>query len=84
MFRTTDDTHPRRLARSGQPLIYTFDGNWSVAESFYFCVMTLTTIGYGDFTPSGPVMQLYTAVYAILGIGFFVAFNAKADPSHPA
>lgn len=58
-------------------IIYTFNEGWSAVESFYFCVMTLTTIGYGDLSPSGSAMQLYTVVYAILGIGFFVAFNAR-------
>ena len=58
-------------------IIYTFNEGWSVVESFYFCVMTLTTIGYGDFSPSGSAMQLYTVVYAVLGIGFFVSFNAR-------
>ncbi len=58
-------------------LIYTFNEDWSLVESFYFCVMTLTTIGYGDFSPTGSAMQLYTVVYAVLGIGFFVSFNAR-------
>ncbi len=58
-------------------IIYTVNEEWSVVESFYFCVMTLTTIGYGDFAPTSATMQLYTVLYAVLGLGFFVAFNAR-------
>ena len=58
-------------------IIYTVYEDWNVAESFYFSVITLTTIGYGDYTPSTTEMQIYTAIYAVLGIGLFVAFNAS-------
>lgn len=58
-------------------IIYSFNEGWSVVDSFYFCVMTLTTIGYGDLSPTTEAMRLYTVFYAVLGIGFFVAFNAR-------
>jgi len=58
-------------------IIYSLNEGWGMIDSFYFCVMTLTTIGYGDFNPSSEAMRLYTVLYAVLGIGFFVAFNAK-------
>jgi voltage-gated potassium channel Kch len=58
-------------------IIYSSYEDWSVIDSLYFCVMTLTTIGYGDLTPTSDIMKLYTVLYAVLGIGFFVAFNAK-------
>ena len=34
---------------------YVFDAlqdRWGAAEAAYFCIVTLTTIGFGDFTPT--------------------------------
>ena len=58
-------------------IIYSVYEDWSAIESLYFCVMTLTTIGYGDLSPTTEATKLYTVFYSVLGIGFFVAFTAR-------
>ena len=50
---------------------------WSLIDSLYFCVMTIATIGYGDFVPTTDVSKVFTIGYAILGIGLFASFVAK-------
>lgn len=35
---------------------------------FYFSVITLTTVGYGDFTPINPMGRLFSLIMMILGI----------------
>lgn len=45
---------------------------WNLLDSAYFCVMTLTTIGYGDLHPTSDFSKLFTMFYSIIGIGIFV------------
>lgn len=45
-------------------------------DSFYFVIMTITTIGYGDFVPITAIGKLFTVFYSIVGIGLMFAFMA--------
>ena len=47
---------------------------WSWIDSFYFVIITLTTIGYGDFTPSTPLTKLITIFYGINGVVVLLTF----------
>jgi hypothetical protein len=40
-------------------------------KCLYWAVTTLTTIGYGDITPSGNISRIYTMVIMILGVGTY-------------
>ena len=37
-------------------------------DAFYFAGMTLTTVGFGDVTPTGPVMKAFCMLYIITGV----------------
>ena len=46
-----------------------FIEGWNVLESFYTTVMTLTTIGYGDFAPKTQGGMIFTVLLVISGVG---------------
>jgi hypothetical protein len=42
---------------------------WGPVDSFYFTVVTLTTVGYGDLAPTNDWSKLFTVFYIFVGIG---------------
>lgn len=58
-------------------LFYTRVEGWSVLDSFYFVIITMTTVGYGDFSPVTAAGKLATVVFILVGIGLFMAFLSR-------
>jgi len=42
-------------------------------DGLYLSVITLTTVGYGDFSPATTAGKVFTMGYVVVGIGIFVA-----------
>ncbi len=60
----------------GGSVFYHLAEGLSYVDSIYFTAVTLTTVGYGDFTPQTDAGKIFTAVYAFIGIGIFLGFAA--------
>lgn len=58
-------------------LFYTRVEGWSVLDSFYFVIITMTTVGYGDFSPVTVAGKLVTVFFILAGIGLFLAFLSR-------
>jgi voltage-gated potassium channel len=48
---------------------YRFLEGWSWLDAFYTTVITVTTIGYGDFTPTNPNGKIFAVIFAVSAIG---------------
>ena len=55
-------------------IFYTLAEGWTPLDAAYFCVITLATIGYGDFAPVTQLGKLFTMLYVVAGLGVISAF----------
>jgi hypothetical protein len=47
---------------------FQYEEGWTLVDSFYFTVMTLTSVGYGDFVPTHDMSKIVTALYSMVSI----------------
>lgn len=47
---------------------------WSWLDAYYYCVVTLTTVGYGDFTPQTRLGRFGATIYIFFGVGVIAFF----------
>lgn len=55
--------------------------SWSKLDALYFCLITATTVGYGDFRPhstKGKFLAISIAFLGLLLTGIIVAVGVKA------
>lgn len=44
---------------------------WSWLDSYFFTVVTLSTVGYGELVPATPAGKIGTTLFILLGLGVF-------------
>jgi voltage-gated potassium channel len=59
---------------AGGTVFYHQVEKFSWLDAYYFCITTLATVGYGDFSPKTSAGKIFTTFYIIVGIGTFSAF----------
>ena len=53
-------------------VFYHFVEGWAWIDSIYFSVVTISTVGFGDFSPETSAGKIFTMFYIIIGLGVFV------------
>uniref|UniRef100_A0A672GG19 Potassium channel, subfamily K, member 4a n=1 Tax=Salarias fasciatus TaxID=181472 RepID=A0A672GG19_SALFA len=46
---------------------------WTFLESLYFVVITLTTVGFGDFVPDGKIFKPLVLLWIVFGLAYFAS-----------
>ena len=49
-------------------VVYRILEDWSWVDSFYFSAVALTTVGFGDLTPTTDASKIFTVFYIFSGI----------------
>jgi voltage-gated potassium channel len=53
---------------------YHFVEHFSWLNAYYFSVVTLTTVGYGDLAPKTAGGKLFTTFFLFIGVGLITTF----------
>lgn len=53
---------------------------WSPLDALYFCVVTASTVGYGDLVPTRPISKLFVSVFVLASVALIgSALSAVVD-----
>lgn len=61
------------LVIGGTVLFYYLEPTFTWIQAFYFTVTTMTTVGYGDLTPSNDVTRLAVSFYILFAVTLYLS-----------
>ncbi|MDP7611243.1 MAG: potassium channel family protein, partial [Nitrospinaceae bacterium] len=50
----------------------------SLADAFYFCIVTVSSVGYGDIHPATQAGKMLAVFVIVMGVGTFLGVIANA------
>ena len=53
--------------------------DWDFVDAFYFSVVSMATVGYGDLSPQSDAGKLANIPFLVIGIGVFVLSTYDTD-----
>lgn len=59
-------------------IFYHLVEKFSWLNAYYFSVVTLATVGYGDLTPHTAIGKFVTTLYIFMGVGIITTFLSYA------
>ena len=63
-------------------IVYHFAEGWTWVDSFYFSAVAVTTVGFGDLTPSTDASKLFTVLYVFSGIAVVTTYLSELMHRH--
>lgn len=58
----------------GSTLFFHVVEKWKVLDAYYYTIVTISTVGYGDYVPHTDLGKIGATVLIIVGFGIFAAF----------
>lgn len=59
------------LIIAGGTVFFRWAEGWSWLDAYFFTVVTLSTVGYGNLVPMTAIGKIGTTVFILLGLGVF-------------
>ena len=56
---------------TGGTIFFRWAEGWSWLDSYFFTVVTISTVGYGNLVPATDIGKIGTTLFILLGLGIF-------------